>query len=289
MDEMLSKIYMLQQKLNTIGINGIGIIIKVFYIVVILLLARLSFAVVQKAVKAYIHRRSDKETGRMSAREETLLPLVISIMRYVIYFIALLIVLKELGVDTSAILASAGVLGLAIGFGAQNLVRDFISGLFIYFDGLIKVGDVITVNEVTGSVEKIDLRNTMVREFNGKLWSVPNGDIRSLGNLNRDWNRAIVEVGVAYEQEVSRAFQALQEIGEAWANDFSDVWLEKPEVQGVLGLGDSSVNLRMIVKIKPLMLWETERELRRRIKDAFDEKGIEIPFPRHVVYNRTEN
>ncbi len=261
---------------------------KLLTILVILVLARLIYSVIQKGMNRYLKHKAASDNATSKAQIETIMPLLQSVIRYVIYFIALLLILKEAGVDTSAILASAGVLGLAVGFGAQNLVRDFISGFFIYFDGLIQTGDVITTGSITGSVERMDLRNTMVREFGGRLWSIPNGDIRSLGNFNRDWSRAMVEVGLAYEQPVAKGMETLQQIAEKWAEENPDVWLEKPEVQAVLALGDSSVNIRVIVKVKPMMHWSTERELRRRIKDTFDEKGVEIPFPRQLIYTRKE-
>ncbi len=229
-------------------------------------------------------REGDREFETKQARQKTLLPLVLSVERYVIYFLALMIVLKELGIDTTAVLASAGVLGLAVGFGAQNTVKDFISGFFLIFDGLVLVGDVITIGSVSGVVEKVDLRNTMVREFNGRLWTYPNGEVRSFGNLNRGWGRAIAEVGMAYEQPIEKGMSVLRAVAEAWAGEFKEMVIEPPEVQGVIGLNDSSVGLRIVVKVKPMQQAAAERELLRRIKDAFDENGLEIPYPKQVVH-----
>jgi moderate conductance mechanosensitive channel len=269
-------------------INWLALGGKLLTILIILFLAKFLYSAIEKGMRRYLKHKEASNDVASKVRFETIMPLLLSVFRYLIYFIALLLILNEAGMDTSAILASAGVLGLAVGFGAQNLVRDFISGFFIYFDGLIQTGDVITTGSITGAVEKIDLRNTMIREYSGKLWSIPNGDIRSLGNLNRDWSRAVVEVGLAYEQPVAKGMGVLQEIADKWAADNVDICLEKPEVQAVLALGDSSVNIRVIAKVKPMQHWAAERELRRRIKDTFDEQGVEIPFPRQLIYTRSE-
>jgi moderate conductance mechanosensitive channel len=269
-------------------INWLALGGKLLTILIILFLAKFLYSAIEKGMRRYLKHKEASNDVASKVRFETIMPLLLSVFRYLIYFIALLLILNEAGIDTSAILASAGVLGLAVGFGAQNLVRDFISGFFIYFDGLIQTGDVITTGSITGAVEKIDLRNTMIREYSGKLWSIPNGDIRSLGNLNRDWSRAVVEVGLAYEQPVAKGMGVLQEIADKWAADNEDICLEKPEVQAVLALGDSSVNIRVIAKVKPMQHWAAERELRRRIKDTFDEQGVEIPFPRQLIYTRSE-
>jgi moderate conductance mechanosensitive channel len=269
-------------------INWLALGGKLLTILIILFLAKFLYSAIEKGMRRYLKHKEASNDVASKVRFETIMPLLLSVFRYLIYFIALLLILNEAGMDTSAILASAGVLGLAVGFGAQNLVRDFISGFFIYFDGLIQTGDVITTGSITGAVEKIDLRNTMIREYSGKLWSIPNGDIRSLGNLNRDWSRAVVEVGLAYEQPVAKGMGVLQEIADKWAADNEDICLEKPEVQAVLALGDSSVNIRVIAKVKPMQHWAAERELRRRIKDTFDEQGVEIPFPRQLIYTRSE-
>jgi small conductance mechanosensitive channel len=197
-------------------------------------------------------------------------------------------VLKELGVDTTAIIASAGVIGLAVGFGAQSLVKDVLSGAFLLFEGIISVGDSVKVGEHSGKVELIGLRNIHLRKFSGELRVIPNGEVNSFGNFNRDYMRAIVEVGVAYEQDVERGMKVLEEIANKWAQENQDIILESPVIQGVLSLGSSEVILRVVTKVKPMTHWGAERELKRRIKDAFDKKGIEIPFPRQVVYIRKE-
>lgn len=255
-------------------------------IIVIVLVIFLRFILTKITQSAFAIRRKKDPQGVPSDRVRTLLPIVLSAEKYILYFIALIAILRILAIDTSAILASAGILGLAGGFAAQSTVKDFISGFFLLFDGIVKVGDVITIGNVTGEVEKVDLRNTYLREFSGRLWTIPNGDIRTMGNFNREWVRAVVEVGVAYEQEVEKAMQALQYVADKWAESNKKIILESPSVQGINTLGDSSVVLRIVIKLQPLKQWTAERELKRMIKDYFDQMGVEIPFPRRVVYNK---
>jgi len=253
-----------------------------------LVLILLAAAVATRALGAVVRRALAPRGDRLldETRTRTLQPLVESLLRYLIAFIALVMGLRVLGVDATAILASAGVVGLAVGFGAQHVIRDIISGFFILAEGLIQVGDVITVGEHTGLVERISIRTTQIREYSGELWSIRNGEINTIGNFNRDFNRAIVEVGVAYEADVRRAMAVMQQVGEAWAAQHREVVLAPPEVQGILQFGDSQVTVRLVVTVKPLQSWGAERELRARLKEAFDREGIEIPFPRRVTYLR---
>ena len=221
-------------------------------------------------------------------RANTLVPLLQNISRYVIYFIASAMALKKFGVDTTAIIASAGVVGLAVGFGAQSFVKDVISGAFIFFEGTVSVGDTISIGEHSGAVEAINLRNIHLRKYSGELRIIPNGEVSNFGNLNKGFMRAIVEVGVAYEQDVEKGMKVLEKIADKWVEDNKDIVLESPVVQGINSLGSSDVVLRVAIKVKTTTQWGAERELKRRIKNEFDKKGIEIPFPRQVIYLRKE-
>ncbi len=197
--------------------------------------------------------------------------------------------LDHLGVDVAALLAGAGIVGLAVGFGAQSLVKDVLTGFFLIYEGAIAEGDVAEVGEATGVVERVGLRVSHVRTFNGQLFYIPNGQISVVGNWSREWTRAVVEVGIAYEHDVGKALAVLQRVGEEWAREHSEIVLEAPEAQGVMGLNASDVGARLVIKVKAPEHWAAERELRRRIKDAFDREGVEIPFPRQVIYHRQED
>ncbi len=262
---------------------------KFITIIIILVVAKIALSVINKLIeKSLTPLKKSKNYKKRISRANTLIPLLQSVSKYVIYFITGVIVLRELGIDTTAIIASAGVVGLAIGFGAQSLVKDVISGAFLLFEGVISVGDSINVGEHSGTVEVIGLRNIHLRKFSGELRVIPNGEVTNFGNFNKGFMRAIVEVGVAYEQDAEKGMKVLEEIANKWAEENKDIVLEPPIVQGILSLGSSDIALRIVIKVKPMTHWGAERELKRRIKNTFDKEGIEIPFPRQVVYLRRE-
>jgi small conductance mechanosensitive channel len=262
---------------------------KLITIIIILVVVKIALSIIYKLIeKSLTPLKKSKNYKRRISRANTLIPLLQSISKYAIYFIAGVMVLRELGVDTTAIIASAGVVGLAIGFGAQSLVKDVLSGAFLLFEGIISVGDSVNVGEHSGTVEVIGLRNIHLRKYSGELRVIPYGEVASFGNFNKGYMRAIVKVGVAYEQDVEKGMKALEEIADKWAEENKDIVLEAPIVQGVLSLGSSEVTLRVSIKVKPMTHWGAERELKRKIKDTFDKKGIEIPFPRQVVYLKKE-
>jgi moderate conductance mechanosensitive channel len=219
---------------------------------------------------------------------KTVAPLLKSVLKYCTIFFAGVLVLRVIGVDPTPIIAGAGVVGLAVGFGAQTLVKDVIAGFFLLFEGLIAVGDSVSFGNSSGVVEEVGLRVTKYRTFSGELWVIPNGEIRAFGNSNRQWMRAIVAVGVAYEQDVGKAMHVLETVGAAWAAEHRDIMLEPPQVQGILSFEESSVNLRLVVKVRSSQQGSAEWELRRRIKEAFDHEGVEIALPRRVLYTRSE-
>jgi small conductance mechanosensitive channel len=231
-------------------------------------------------VRAWRRRIALGDKGR------TVAPLLKSLLKYCTIFVAGVLVLRAMGVDPTPIIAGAGVIGLAVGFGAQTLVKDVIAGFFLLFEGVIAVGDVITFGASGGVVEEVGLRVTKYRTFSGELWVIPNGEIRAFGNFNRQWMRAVVPVGVAYEQDAGKAMRIMETVGKQWAEERRDIVLEEPEVQGIMSFDDSSISLRLVIKVRPLQQWGAERELRYRLKEAFDHQGIEIPFPRRVVYTR---
>jgi small-conductance mechanosensitive channel len=211
-----------------------------------------------------------------------------NLLKYCTIFVAGVLVLRVLGVDPTPTIAGAGVVGLAVGFGAQTLVKDVISGFFLLFEGLIAVGDAISFGNSAGVVEEVGLRVTKYRTFTGELWVIPNGEIRAFGNSNRQWMRAVVVVGVAYEQDVSTAMHILDKVGKSWAAERCDIVLEAPQVQGILSFDESSITLRLAIKVKPSQQGTAELELRRRIKEAFDREGVEVPSPRRAFYTRQE-
>jgi small conductance mechanosensitive channel len=199
---------------------------------------------------------------------------------------AVLMLLGTFGVDITPLLASAGVAGVAISLGAQSLIKDFIGGIFIIIEDQYAVGDSITVGPVSGDVERITLRTTQVRAPNGDLHTVPNGEVRILANQTKGWSRAVVEVGVAYEEDMERALGVLRASGETFAQDlaFGASLLEPPQVLGPLSLRDSAVTMRVMVKTEPGEQWKVARELRKYVLAACEREGVSLPYPRQEVW-----
>ena len=199
---------------------------------------------------------------------------------------AAMLVLSELGVSLGPILAGAGIMGLAVGFGAQTLVKDVISGFFILLENQFRVGDVIEVSGVSGAVESINLRTTVLRDVEGRIHVVPNGSIAVVTNMTHGWSRAVVDVGVPYEEDTDRVVEVLRGVGAEMESD--PEWAPKLsgafQVPGIERLADSAVVVRILVDTKPLDRFSVVREMRRRVKKAFDEAGISIPFPQLAVH-----
>lgn len=199
---------------------------------------------------------------------------------------AAMLILSELGVSLGPILAGAGIAGLAVGFGAQALVKDVIAGFFILLENQFRVGDVIETAGVAGAVEAINLRTTVLRDVEGRIHVVPNGTIAVVTNLTHGWSRAVVDVGVPYEEDTDRVLAVLREVGAGMESD--PEWAPRLagafQVPGIERLGDSSVVVRILVDTKPLDRFAVAREMRRRVKRAFDEAGISIPFPQLTVH-----
>jgi moderate conductance mechanosensitive channel len=241
-----------------------------------LLLNLLARAIARRLLKAMQGRRA-----------ATYINIVRSIMGYVIFFVVLVLVLRVFGVNYTAILAGAGVLGLAVGFGAQTLIRDFISGFFLLLEDLIRVGDYITVGDIEGTVEVVGMRVSKVRAFNGTLHIVPNGELTRFGNQSRGYMRAIVVLDLAYEQDAEKGMLLTREVTEQWYKENTDNAVEPPVVSGLLKFGEAGVQVRVAVKVRPGRQWDAEQQLRLRLKQAFDASGTDIPSPRRVVYLRS--
>ena len=219
-------------------------------------------------------------------RAYTLTHIVRDVARIVILFVGMTMILSEVGVDLKPLLAAAGLGGLAIGFGAQSLVKDLISGFFILWENSIRIGDVVEVAGVAGLVEDVELRTIKLRDLSGNLHVVPNGVIDKVKNLTKDYSYYLFDIGVAYRENVDEVMGVLQEIAEDLRRDsrFADDILEPLEMLGVDQFKDSAVMIKCRIKTEPLKQWRVGREMNRRIKNTFDAKGIEIPFPHQTSY-----
>lgn len=223
------------------------------------------------------------ETGRRLTTVRNLLKHLVFI---VIWSIAAMIVLRELGVDIAPIIAGAGIMGLAVSFGAQNLVRDIISGFFMIMEDQVRVGDVAVVNGTGGTVEEINFRTIVIRDLEGTVHVFPNGTVTQLANSSKGWSRYVIDMGVAYKENVDYVIEVMKKIGEEISRDkdLNPLILEPMQVLGVDSFGPSEVVIKCMIKTRPLKQWDVGRELRRRIKNRFDELGIEIPFPHMSIY-----
>ena len=230
-------------------------------------------------------------SARRQQRAATIGSLLRSITSAFIIAVAVIELLGVVDVNLAPIVASAGIVGVAVGFGAQNLIRDFISGMFMILEDQYGVGDIIDAGPATGTVEAISLRTTRLRDVHGVVWHVRNGTIDRVGNKSQGWARALLDIPVAYATPVAQARLVIKEVADQlWKDpDFASLVLEEPEVWGVQDLGNDGVHIRLVVKTAPLRQWEVARELRQRIKDRFDQVGIEIPFQQRTVWLRTED
>jgi small conductance mechanosensitive channel len=222
----------------------------------------------------------------VARRAETLGRVVRYLIALVVGAVAMMLVLAEVGVSLAPILGAAGVVGLAIGFGAQSLVKDYFTGFFILLEDQIRTGDVVTIAGIGGLVEDLTLRHVRLRDYDGNVHFVPNGMITSVTNMSRDFAQAVVDVGIAYRENVDEAISVMRRVGEQMRSDPSHAAriLDELEIAGVERLDDSAVVLRCRFKVAPLEQWTVRREFQRRIKAAFDEFGIEIPFPHVTLY-----
>lgn len=230
------------------------------------------------------------ETEVTSLRAEQRITALTSVLRsvltFVIFLIAGFLILGEIGLEIGPLLAGAGIIGVALGFGAQSLVKDFLSGLFILVEDQFGVGDIVDLDQQTsGTVEAVSLRTTRLRAVDGTVWYVPNGDISRVGNKSQHWSRALLDIDVAYETDIEHAKSVIKQVADGLWQERDDI-IEEPEVWGVETLGPNSVVIRLVVKTLPSDQYAVSRELRQRLKAEFDAEGIEFPSPRQMGWNR---
>jgi small-conductance mechanosensitive channel len=259
--------------------HGIRIVIVLAAGVLLLLLARLAVRRMHRRLEA-----ADSATQELSLqRTATLTQAITYLVRIVVWTLTILVLLGEFDVNLGPLIAGAGIVGVALGFGAQSLVRDFLSGFFILLEDQFGVGDIIEVSvggeQVTGKVEKVSLRTTDVRAFDGTRHTIPNGNILMVGNRSRGWARVIVDVSVAYTEDIDRVRGVLEELFQELRDepDLQTSFFSGPEVLGVEGVGEKDVVLRVTAEVRPTRKGSLERLLRQRIKERLDVRGISVP------------
>jgi small conductance mechanosensitive channel len=278
------EIELIDRLMDWIQVRGPRILIVV---ITLFIFVRLMGIVSRKIVK-YTRDDDHSTQSEREKRAETLSHLLETGSRIVAVTIGILMVLREMGINIAPLLAGAGIAGLAISFGAQSIVRDFLSGFFILMENQFQIGDFISTDGHSGNVEKINLRTTILRDIDGVLHIIPNGEIKSVKNLTYNWSRVKLDLGVSYDSDIQKVTEVLNGVAEEIMKDeyFGEMFLETPRVLGIQEFGDSQITIRLLANTRPNKQWELARELRYRIKKAFDENGITIPFPQRDVHIR---
>ncbi|PID33543.1 potassium transporter KefA [Candidatus Saccharibacteria bacterium] len=267
---------------------------KIGLIIVLAEAVIIALAVVSKRVIRHSVKRSHFNTRREELqREKTLISVSSAFVKTVVWLIALAYFLMVLGVNLGPLLAGAGVAGVALGFGAQQLVRDFLAGVFIVLENQYRVGDILRVNKdgVSGQVERITLRMTQLRDLEGKVHYIPNGEIKVATNMTMEFAQFDVELGVAYDSDLDKVEEVINKVGQDLFEDrdWEGVALEAPHMLRVESFDDSAITVKIVCKTAPIRQWEVRGEFLRRLKKAFDKEGIDIPFPQRVIHMRGES
>lgn len=256
--------------------------------VLIFIITRIFVKIFSSIIEKFFERQKNSRFGINNRRADTLSELLKSIIRYVMYFIAIVWILDVLGFEIKTVLAVTSVAGVAIGFGAQNLVKDVITGFFILFEDQFAVGDFIEIDGMTGIVEALGLRITKIRDFSGDLHIVPNGSIVKVTNKSRGSMRALVDVDIAYEENTDKVIAIINKVLEDIKKEKQDI-VEGPNVLGITKFGEAGTTIRIIARTNPMGQWDVEMEIRRRIKAALEKNGIHIQYPtRILVENKKE-
>jgi small conductance mechanosensitive channel len=248
--------------------------------------ARRTVRTARQSALSIMMRHAGGAPTELEKRAHTIVGMAHKAVVSLIWSVAIVMALREMGFDITPILAGAGVVGLAVGFGAQNLVRDVISGIFMLIENQIRVNDVAIINGTGGLVEEINLRTTVLRSADGVVHVFPNGTITTLSNMTREFSYYVLDIGVAYKEDTDRVVDVLREVAEQMRNEspYGELILEPLEVQGVDRFTDSAVVIKARIKTLPIRQWTVGREMNRRIKKRFDELDIEIPFPHRSLY-----
>jgi small conductance mechanosensitive channel len=276
-------------KLAEFGVDAVQTSLRILLIIIAAYITIKIFRVALGNLEPLLTRaaeRSENVPGAGSKRVKTLIGVVRTVAVVMIWFVVVLTSLSHVGINIGPVLAGAGIVGLAVGFGAQNLVRDLVSGFFLILENQVRVGDVAVINGTGGLVEAITFRTIVLRDLEAVVHVFPNGTINTLSNRTKDWSAHVLDVRVAYKEDTDQVVEVMRRVGEEMQAEprYGSVMLEPIEIFGVDEFGDSAVNIKARLKTLPLQQWNVGREYRRRLKKAFDAQGIEIPFPHRTLY-----
>jgi small-conductance mechanosensitive channel len=242
--------------------------------------------VIRRAVRVAVVRDDNMSEEAEKKREDTLIHIFNGALRIILIVLAILMILQEAGLKIGPILAGAGILGVAVGFGGQYLVKDIITGLFIILENQYRIGDVVNIDGTGGLVQDINLRKTTLRDLDGIVHHMPHGSITKVSNLSKDWSRVNLDMGIAYDTNLEHLIEVINRTGNELAEDpdFKDSIITPPQFLRVNEFADSAIVVKILGETKPLKQWEVTGELRKRLKIVFDKEGIEIPFPQRVIH-----
>ena len=251
-------------------------------IILIFLFIKILVLLINKLINKTLKNRKSAHLLN-TKRSNTVAEILKTLVKYILYFLGIVISLEMFNVNTTSILATAGIGGIAIGFGAQSLVKDIITGFFIFFEDQYSVGDLVQIGAFQGNVEELGLRVTKLRDFSGELHIIPNSNIQIVTNKTRGPMRALVKISIAYEENINHVVSILEKVCEE-IKQANESILEGPSVLAVSNLGEYGVDITIVAKTNPGEQWAAEREIRKSVKEAFDRENIEIPYPKRIVY-----
>jgi small-conductance mechanosensitive channel len=255
-----------------------------------LILDKLLKGIITKAVRITVKHDENETEEAERKREDTLIRIFNGAVHIILLIVAILMILQEIGIKIGPILAGAGIVGLAFGFGGQYLIKDIITGLFLIIENQFRIGDVVNINGTGGLVQDISLRKTTLRDLDGTVHHIPNGSINMVSNLSKNFARINLDMGVAYNTNIEHLIEVINKTGNDLAADpdFKEKITKAPQFLRVNEFADSAVVVKILGETKPLMQWEVTGELRKRLKAAFDKESIEIPFPQRVIHQAKE-
>lgn len=272
---------------NELGNDADVILLAVIKIIGILILARIVMAVARRVSRRIVKSRIRRNPlSDSSKKAETMQTVSYSVIKYVVYFFTAMAVLDVIGLGAavSSMLAAAGIGGIVIALGAQSLVKDVVSGMFMLLENQYAVGEYVKVDDEEGTVDAVTMRTTTINRFTGESVTIPNGSITKVVNYSRNGHLAIIDIPVTYETDIEAAGKIMLEAGLAYKKEHDNI-LEEPRILGIIECGENNMVIRMVMQVQPLTHWATERALRQAVMEAFAQKGLSSPYPRRVVVN----
>lgn len=266
----------------------LSLVNKLIVIILIIAAIKIIYHFGSILIKKFFQKQKASRFGFNDRKADTLSELLKSILKYTLYIFGILTVLDQIGFNTRALLLGAGLGGVALGFGAQSLVKDIITGFFIIFEDQFSVGEYITIGDMSGVVEAVGLRITRLKDFSGDLHIIPNGQITTVTNHSRDNARALVDVSVSYDTNMEKVLEVLKEITDSLKKDNQDI-VDGPAILGVSNLGESGFSIRITARTKPTKQWGVEADIRKRVKDRFEKENIRMPVPARVIITKSGN